>query len=85
MGLAYAPAWLAGASLATPLAMLAVSRARQGKLPPEPPPPPDPELAALRNRLAAIEGSTSWRLTAPLRRLLDRLRRPPQGVERPSR
>jgi len=85
MGLAYAPEWLAGASLATPLAMLEVGRARQGKLPPPSASAPDPELAALRARLAAIEASTSWRLTAPLRRLLDRLRRPPQRAERPSR
>ena len=33
------------------------------------------ELAALRARLAAVEASTSWRATAPLRRAVDRLRR----------
>jgi hypothetical protein len=32
------------------------------------------ELAALRERLAAMEGCTSWRLTGPLRWLGDRLR-----------
>ncbi len=36
----------------------------------------DPELAALRARLAAIENSTSWRVTAPLRRIASRLKRP---------
>jgi hypothetical protein len=88
MGLAYAPAWLPGASLATPLKMLAVGRARMGTLPPPeppPPPPPDPDLAALRARLAHIEGSSSWRLTAPLRRALSLLRRTLHRTERPSK
>jgi hypothetical protein len=35
---------------------------------PEPPAPdPDPELALLRLRIVALETSTSWRVTAPLR------------------
>lgn len=32
------------------------------------------ELAAARARVAAIESSTSWRITAPLRALVDRAR-----------
>ncbi|MGH7102681.1 MAG: hypothetical protein ACREFJ_09815, partial [Acetobacteraceae bacterium] len=43
--------------------------------------PPDPKIdallrenAALRGDLAALHGSRSWRLTAPLRKTADRMR-----------
>jgi hypothetical protein len=92
MGLSYAPSWLPAPSLATPLRMLEVARARQQKRLPQPPPPdpppppapepppeptpppvqpapsgPSPELAALAAQLRAMQTSTSWRITAPLR------------------
>jgi hypothetical protein len=82
MGLAYAPRWLPAASLATPLRLLEVARARHAKPQPAPEPvvvadAPDPELAHLRARVAAMETSTSWRITAPLRRVVRLLRGQP--------
>ncbi len=47
------------------------ARLGEGVLPPH----PLRERDALAARLRAIEASTSWRLTAPLRRIADRLRR----------
>jgi hypothetical protein len=91
MGLCYAPSWLAGASLATPLRFLDMIRARRAEpepqhaAAPEPAPPVPPvepaapdgrfiELAEAKARLLAMEASTSWRVTAPLRFVVQKLR-----------
>jgi hypothetical protein len=56
------------------IALVAAPEPMPPEPPPETPPRPDPEIAILRDRLAAIENSTSWRLTAPLRLLVDQMR-----------